>query len=553
VRRRPGAARYVRALIVTVSFLLAGTSSAAPVGNAADDLLAQRLEAHINFLASDLLRGRQPGTPGYDIAAAYVASQFAQSGLAPAGEQGGWYQQVPLRRAYLEPGSARLDAHLGARVKSFRFAEEFYVGPDVNHENCSIRVPTVFAGYGIHAPELGYSDYDGLDVDGRIVVILSGMPEHFPSEQGAHFASYREKDQAALQHGAVGLVRIHTPRRDRRVAWARYASRLGTPSMAWLGTGGQPHASAAELCARGIVHHSVAGFLFEGAPNSVEELVAMDEAGEPLPAFPLKAELSAAQRSRHDSLTSANVVGMLPGSDPLMNNEFVVYMAHLDHLGELAHGEEGQDLINNGALDNASGIAVMLETARAFARGPRPRRSLLFLAVTAEEKGLVGSEYFAQNPTVPVDGLVGAINLDMPLLLYDFGDVIAFGAERSSLGQTVARAAGEFGVQLTPDPMPEQNIFVRSDHYRFVQRGIPAIFLVTGRTSRDGVTDTGPLFDGFLQKHYHQPSDDLDLPIDYRAAVRFTRINQRIGEIAANDAGRPEWVEGDFFGRTFAR
>jgi hypothetical protein len=539
-------------LSVVVSSLAIGLSAAAAAVASDDDLLAQRIEAHITFLASDLLRGRQPGTRGYDIAAAYVASQFAQSGLTPAGEQGGWYQQVPLRRAYLEPGSARLSAHRGARVKSFRFVEEFFAGPDVNHEDCSIRGPAVFAGYGIHAPELGYSDYGGVDVKGRIVVILSGMPEQFPSEQGAHFASYREKDRAAIEHGAVGLIRIHTPRRDRRVVWARYADRVGTPSMAWLGADGQPYASGPELCARGIVHHSVAGFLFENAPNVLDELIAMDEAGEQLPAFSLQAEISAARRSVHDTLTSANVVASLRGSDPLLNDEFVVYMAHLDHIGELAHGEEGQDLINNGALDNASGISVMLETARMFAQGPRPRRSLLFLAVTAEEKGLVGSEYFARNPTVPVDGLVGAINLDMPLLLYDFGDVIAFGAERSSLGRTVAQAAGEFNVALTPDPMPEQNIFVRSDHYRFVQRGIPSIFLVTGRKALDGA-DTGPLFDGFLQKHYHQPSDDLDLPIDYRAAVRFTQINQRIGEMAANEDTPPEWVEGDFFGRIYAR
>lgn len=538
-------------LVAGLSFGLSLSAAAAPVTD--EELLARRLEAHINFLASDLLRGRQPGTRGYDVAAGYVASQFAQFGLSPAGEQGGWYQQVPLRRAYLEPGSATLSARIGERAVDFRFVEEFFAGPDLNTEKGSITAPTIFAGYGIHAPELEYSDYDGLDVEGRIVVILSGMPEHFPSEQGAHFASYREKDQAAVQHGAVGLIRIHTPRRDRRVAWARYASLVGTPSMAWLETSGQPHATAPELRTRGIVHHTAAGFLFEGAPHTLDELVALDEAGSPLPGFTLAAEITAEQRSKHDRLTSANVVASLPGSDPMLSDEYVVYTAHLDHIGELAHAEEGEDIIHNGALDNASGISVMLETARAFAEGPRPRRSMLFVAVTAEEKGLVGSEYFAQNPTVPVDGLVGVINLDMPLLLYDFGDVIAFGAERSSLGDVVARAAGEFGVALTPDPMPEQNIFVRSDHYRFVQRGIPSIFLVTGPSGRDGAEDPAPVFERFLKEHYHQPSDDLNLPIDYAAAVRFARINRRIGERVANNPERPQWVEGDFFGRTYAR
>jgi Zn-dependent M28 family amino/carboxypeptidase len=236
----------------------------------------------------------------------------------------------------------------------------------------------------------------------------------------------------------------------------------------------------------------------------------------------------------------------------MLNAEFVVYTAHLDHIGEL-HGEAHGDAINNGALDNASGISVMLETARLFMEGPPPRRSILFLAVTAEEKGLVGSEYYALNPTVPVERMAGLVNLDMPLLLYDFGDVIAFGAEHSTLSEAVKQAAGEYGVKLTPDPFPEQNIFVRSDHYRFVQQGVPSVFLVTGTTSMDGETDTQAIFEGFLKDHYHRPSDDLNLPIDYRAAARFTRINARIGDILANSTDRPAWHEGNFFGETFGR
>jgi Zn-dependent M28 family amino/carboxypeptidase len=246
------------------------------------------------------------------------------------------------------------------------------------------------------------------------------------------------------------------------------------------------------------------------------------------------------------------VAAILPGGDPLLSGEFIIYTAHLDHLGELA-GEGHQDPVNNGALDNASGIAVMLETARLLSEGPAPRRSVLFLAVTAEEKGLVGSEYFAHHPTVRPDSMAGVINLDMPLLLYDFGDVIAFGAQHSTLAAAVQQAADEAGVAQTPDPFPEQNIFVRSDHYRFVQQGVPAIFLVTGMTSRDGKIDTRPIFEGFLKEHYHKPSDDVSLPIDYAAAARFTRINARIGEIIANQLERPRWNEGDFFGETFGR
>ncbi len=322
--------------------------------------------------------------------------------------------------------------------------------------------------------------------------------------------------------------------------------------MGWITPGGEPHAAFPQLEIRAMVHYLAAGALFEGTAHSIETLVAIDEEGGRLPRFGLPGMISARQRSRHDLLTSPNVAGVLRGADPLLNDEYVVYMAHLDHIGEL-HGGGHDDAINNGALDNASGVAVLLETARMLAEGEKPRRSVLFLAVTAEEKGLVGSEYFARNPTVPVAAMVGAINLDMPLLLYDFGDVIAFGAEHSTLGESVRRAAGEFDTTLTPDPMPEENIFVRSDHYRFVQQGIPAVFLVTGPRARDGETDTQAIFKGFLKDHYHRPSDDLSLPIDYGAAARFTRINTRIGELLANDTARPEWHEGDFFGTTFGR
>jgi Zn-dependent M28 family amino/carboxypeptidase len=280
--------------------------------------------------------------------------------------------------------------------------------------------------------------------------------------------------------------------------------------------------------------------------------LARDEAGEPLPGFELPGELRMRQSSLHESISSPNVAAYLRGGDPLLSDEFMVYTAHLDHIGELA-GEQHGDAVNNGALDNASGVSVMLETARLFTGREAPRRSVLFLAVTAEEKGLVGSEYFAQNPTIPREQLAGVVNLDMPLLLYDFGDVIAFGAEHSTIGDAVQQAADQAGVELTPDPFPEQNMFVRSDHYRFVQQGVPAVFLVTGTTSIDGTTDTKTIFEGFLKDHYHLPSDDLNLPINYHAAARFTRINFGIGDIIANQLERPRWREGDFFGDTFVR
>ena len=532
--------------------LLAAMAFSAPAFSETDALLEARLEAHITFLADDLLRGRQPGTPGYDIAAAYVASQFRQMGLQAAGDEGSYLQNVPLRSASLKEGSAHMSLERNGEVTEFRFVDEFFMRPNTTRTESTLSAGMVFAGYGIHAPLLNYSDYEGLDVAGKVVVVLSGMPLDFPSEEGAHFSNRREIARNAIERGAIGLVSVYTPRSENRFAWKRLESMVGTPSMGWLDSKGEVFPDTSQLQAGAVIHYSVADALFEDSEHNLADIMQRDAEGENLPAFELAGTLSLGQSSTHETISSKNVAAYLPGSDPLLSGEFVVYTAHLDHIGEL-HGDGHEDAINNGALDNASGISVMLETARLFIGKEPPRRSVLFLAVTGEEKGLVGSEYFAHHPTVPVERMAGLVNLDMPLLLYDFGDVIAFGAEHSTLGDAVEKAAGEFGIKLSPDPFPEQNIFVRSDHYRFVQQGVPSVFLVTGTTTMDGETDAQAIFEEFLKDHYHAPSDDLDQPINYSAAARFTRINARIGEIVGNQLERPRWREGDFFGETFSR
>ena len=544
----------MRFLIAGICALLLATVAGASDEN--DLELQNRLRAHLMFLADDLLLGRQPGSDGYNIAANYVASQFRQSGLAPAGNAESYFQQVPLRQALMVPGSAVMSVRQGELQRDFVFVEEFFMRPSLGRTRSFIEAGMVFAGYGIEAPELDYNDYRDIDASGKVVVFFAGQPHDFPSEEGAHFASTTEKNRAAVRHGAVGVVMIHTPRTELRFEWDRVRSMVDTPAMGWVNAEGKVHGVFDQIRADAMLSHTAATGLFTGAEVDLDSLLARDDAGEALPAFELEGRVTMSRESVHGELSSPNVIAMLPGSDPLLANEYVVYTAHLDHIGELHAdaGEEGpRDLINNGAMDNAAGVSVLLETARLFAEAAPPRRSILFVAVTAEEKGLVGSEYFAMNPTVPIDSIVSEVNLDMPVLLYDFADVIAFGAEHSSIGDTVRQAAGSYGVELSPDPFPEQNIFVRSDHYRFVQQGVPSVFLVTGMKSVDGSVDTQPIFEGFLKAHYHKPSDDLSLPINYAAAAKFTRINAKIGELIANNPKRPSWREGDFFGRTFAR
>ena len=240
---------------------------------------------------------------------------------------------------------------------------------------------------------------------------------------------------------------------------------------------------------------------------------------------------------------SPNVLAVLPGSDPALAGEHVLLMAHLDGLGTLDRA--GEDDIHNGAMDNSTGVATLIEVARAMTEGgARPKRSILFAAVTAEEDGLLGAQYLARNP---VEKVVGVVNLDMPVLLYDFTDVIAFGAEHSTLGPIVARAGGRMGVRLTPDPLPQEGLFTRSDHYRFVQAGIPSVFLMTGFANGGEKK-----FTGFLHGAYHSPNDDLAQPFDWKAGAKFARLNYLIAREIADAPQAPRWYQDSFFGRTLA-
>ena len=292
--------------------------------------------------------------------------------------------------------------------------------------------------------------------------------------------------------------------------------------------------------------------IFAGAPHSIAAIRKQaDRKGGKPRGFALKASVRIQSDSVSQRVTSPNVVAILPGSDPVLKDQYVVLSAHLDHIGvsPVKPGEPAdKDRINNGALDNGAGIATMLEVARAMAQSPsKPRRSIIFLASTGEEKGLLGADYFARHPTVPIDRIVGNVDLDMPLLLYPFTDVIAFGADHSTLGPIVAQAVKPMGVSLSPDPMPQESIFVRSDHYMFVKQGVPAVFLATG-FANGGEKAWGD----FLSGAYHHPGDDMTQKIDWQAGARFAQANYRITRAMADADTPPRWFKNDFFGDIFA-
>lgn len=512
---------------------------------------AERIEADVIFLADDTLKGRDTGSDGYRIAANYVAAEYRRLGLKPAGDDGTYFQEVPFRTGQLKRDAAKMTLEIGGESRDLVLGDDFFVSGGARQAAGQASGDLVFAGYGIHAPDIGHDDLAGLDVDGKIVVLFYGAPASFQSEIRAHHGSSTTKKKELARRGAVGTIYVSTPAREKRLPFSRLKRYLDMKDFDWI-----PEAEAVvaqpNVGVSAAVSPEIAARLFEGAPRSFEDVATEAQEGTPA-GFALTAKVTMARDSiQSDIFYSPNVLAVLEGSDPALRDEYVLMTAHLDHIG-VSEQAKGDDKINNGAIDNASGIAVMLEVARAYARtGIRPRRSILFAAVTAEEKGLLGAGYYAAYPTVPLTSLVGNVNVDMPILLYDFSDIVAFGAERSSLGPVTRAAADRIGVTLSPDPMPQEGIFTRSDHYRFVQKGIPAVFLVTGwGPSVDG-KDGGEIFREFLGKTYHRPHDDLSQPINYEAGAKFALINWLILNDIANADERPTWNEGDFFGRTFA-
>ena len=380
--------------------------------------------------------------------------------------------------------------------------------------------------------------------------MFRGAPPTFPHNERAYYASGRVKATEAVKRGAIGTIGLRSRLSERQYPWERFKKEMGTrPGMAWINLTGEVSDYFPELGGSLTLSQAAATALFEGSPLTFEAALDAIEAGT-VKSIPLGVEVSMSRRTSQEEIMSPNVVGLVRGSDPELADEYVVFSAHLDGLG-IGVPVDG-DEIYNGAYDNAMGVALMLETAKAFAAAP-PRRSILFVAVTGEERGLLGSDYFAHYPTVPSDAMVANVNLDMPLFLYPLSDLVAFGAEHSSLEEPVRAAAAAEGFALTPDPLPEETLFIRSDQYSFVRKGVPAVFLVSGFNSSDPEKDGGTIFRTHLTTHYHRPTDDLELPVDWDSALRFARTKARIGYLVGNADERPTWNPGDFFGEKFGR
>ena len=509
------------------------------------------LRRHMEILASDEMEGRGTGTGGYAKAARYVADRFQELGLEGMGDRGGYEQRVPLLRSRLVPGSLRCRFGKDGRTVELIPDEEFVGAAGFGAAHDEVTAPVVFLGYGIVAPEYGHDDYGQVDVHGQIAVVLSGAPARFETDPRAFYSSPEGKQRLAASRGAVGLITVRTPADLERLPWKVGVTNAGVSAMRWLDPAGLPFDGDSQLVgAVSLAAEGARRFLaFTG--HDLDELLARREAGE-TGGIPLGVTAALARDSEHSHLACANLVGLLRGSDPILREDYLVCSAHLDHLGtrEAASGRE----IFNGAYDNAAGVGTLLCMAATMARAePRPRRSVLFVAFTAEEKGLRGSSFFVRNPPVAVDRLVANINIDMPYLGFPIADIEAIGADHSTLHEAVVRAAAAVGLEVTSDRLPEQVRFIRSDQFSFVKEGIPGLNLKPGARSSDPATEGKALLSDYLRNHYHQVSDKLDLAYSPAGAKRYLGAAIELGLLVANQDERPRWNERDFFGQRFGR
>ena len=500
---------------------------------------AEKWWAIVSQLADDSLEGRMTGSPGYDRAAGQVAREFRRIGLKPAGTQG-YFQPIDFVAQRFDPPASRaVLAGAGNSVPLAIPGDLYFRGS--HPMPAAVDAPMVFAGYGLSMPELGHDDFAGLDLRGKVVLVISGGPKDIPGSRKANARS--ERARLLAERGAVGMIALTSPKQA-EIPWDRQVALAGRPSM-YLADPSLREIERDFMSASFSPGRSE--LLFAGAAHSFAELAALADAARPLPRFELPLRFTARIVAESRPVRSANVIARLPGSDRRLAAQHVVLSAHLDGLG-INEPSDG-DAIYNGAIDNAVGVANVVAIAREMARGKRPRRSILFFVPTAEEMGLLGSRYFVKRPTVPAGSLVADINFDMPLPIFPLTSVTPIGYEESTLGEDAARVSAAMGLPVVPDPFPDRNVFIRSDQYSFIRAGIPALFLKFGFTAG---TPEAELERRWRADIYHSPRDDVRQPMRHLDAARFNAWSAALLRKVADNPERPRWLASSYFTR-FAR
>jgi Zn-dependent M28 family amino/carboxypeptidase len=505
----------------------------------AGDADGKRWWSYVEALANDGMQGRQTGSPEHRKAAEYVASQFHQAGLSPAGVNG-YLQPVKFDVRRIVESQSSLELVRNGQADRLVLGEDATISLRNNPAD-AVEAPLVFAGYGLSVPEMKFDDFAGLDLKGKIAVTIAGGPSSVPGNLRAHYGYASERGKFLEQAGAIGLVTIQNPS-SADVPWARSSLARLQESMSLTD---QALVDMKNIRITATVNAAHADKWLAGSGHTIAELLKLADAGQALPRFALNASLRAKVKVERRQVESQNVVAALPGTDPVLKDEYVVLSAHLDHVG-VGEPIKG-DTIYNGAMDDASGVASLLEIARSLRDAKMMlRRSLLFVVVTGEEKGLLGSRYFAAHPTVDAKRLVADLNMDMFLPIYPMRLLTVYGLGESDLGSEVRKVAASMKVEVQDDPAPQRNVFVRSDQYNFIRRGIPAVMIAFG--SRKGSPEEATE-KAWLTNRYHAPSDDLSQPVDLPAAAAYNHFMMTLATTVADDTERPKWKPESFFRR----
>ena len=515
---------------------------------AASQIEENKLRAHVKYLADDLLEGRGPGSRGGMLAAKYIAAQFEALGLEPASADRSFFQQVRMIESRTDP-STKLVVKSESSDAEFKFGDDFVAGTDLEQAEIPINSDIIFAGYGVSAPENNWDDYKGLDVRGKVLMIMVNDPPATPSEPNlfggkalTYYGRWTYKYEEAARRGAAGVILIHT--NDS----AGYGWNVVRSSWGGARFGLAPEANAPSLKLKSWAPEETARKITQLGGKNLDQL-RQSAASRAFNPASLNVRVDMTLRTQSQRLTSPNVVAIYRGNDPTLMNEYVVYSAHWDHLG--VRPDQPGDNIYNGAVDNATGIAGMIAIANAFnALAIKPRRSILFIATTAEEQGLLGAEYYARHPLVPLQQTIANINLDSMNALGVTTDITPLGANRSTLGKFIEEVAKENTVTVSPDPRPEQGSFYRSDHFPFAKAGVPAVSFnpgvkFVGHSEKWGEEQ----FRDYNQNRYHQPSDEYSPNWNFGGMVQQSRLAFSLGLRVANATETPQWNKGDEFER----
>jgi hypothetical protein len=495
--------------------------------------------SYVEFLASDKLEGRNTGSEGHRKAAEFVAAQFERDGLKPAGTQG-YIQPVKFTTKELDESDSSLTLEQGGKTKTLELGEDAIIGTRVDPAP-SVEAGLAFVGYGLRVPDNNYDDFAGLDTKGKIAVYLAGAPSSMSSALAAHYQSAGQRWATLKSAGMIGAIAVPNPH-HMDIPWPRVALSRFQVTMQ-LAAPGMDETAGEQIAIGWNPAH--ADELFTGSGHTLDELVSIAESGKQLPRFALPAKLKARTAVKRGSVESQNLAAIYPGTDAKLKDEYVVMSAHIDHLG-IGKPING-DSIYNGAMDNASGVASILEIADHFKEANvKTKRSVLFVVVTGEEKGLLGSRYYAVNPTVPARSIVADINTDMYLPLYPLKILTVYGLDESTVGDDARAVAQRMGVKTQPDPEPVRNIFIRSDQYNFVRIGVPSVMLAFGNEKG---SPEAAIEKKWLTERYHAPSDDLDQPVDKPAAAQFNLLLEGLIERIADADARPSWKPNSFFRR----